>query len=55
MQIVACGNQWYGDMGAFSAVTDYTLATCFAAALRVPLAAGAWQDARPTLPPAEPT
>jgi hypothetical protein len=46
MQIVACANQWYGDMGAFSSLTNYTLATCFAAALRVPAHAGVWPDAR---------
>jgi hypothetical protein len=56
MQVVACANQWYGDMGAFSSITDYTLATCFAAALRVPLAAHAWAEGRgaPRAPAPEP-
>jgi O-Antigen ligase len=42
MQIVAVADQWYGDMGSFSSVTNYTLATCFAAAMRVPVDAGVW-------------
>ncbi len=42
MQIVAVSGQWYGDMGSFSSVTDYTLAACFAAAMRVPAEAGVW-------------
>jgi hypothetical protein len=44
MQIVACANQWYGDMGYFAVVSMYILATCFAAALRVPVSAGVWGD-----------
>jgi hypothetical protein len=42
MQLVACADQWYGDMGSFSAVTAYALAASFAAALRLPIAAGVW-------------
>jgi O-Antigen ligase len=55
MQIVAVSDQWYGDMGSFSSVTDYTLATCFAAAMRVPVVAGVWAEAgATTLAPAAP-
>ena len=54
MQLVACADQWYGDMGSFSSVTDYTLATCFAAALRVPVAAGVWSDKPVPKPAPEP-
>jgi hypothetical protein len=52
MELVVCVNQWYGDMGAFSPITNYTLATCFAAALRVPAAAGAWTEANGSSAPA---
>jgi hypothetical protein len=48
IQIVACADQWYGDMGSFSFVTMYTLATCLASALRVPAAAGVWPTGRPS-------
>ena len=37
MQIVACANQWYGDMGYFHVLSMYILASCFAAALRLPV------------------
>jgi hypothetical protein len=47
MQIVACADQWYGDMGAFSAVTTYTLASSLAGALRLPIAAGVWAGHKP--------
>ncbi len=58
MQIVACANQWYGDMGSFSPVTMYTLATTVALALRLPVASGVWPEGagvprpRPAPPPA---
>jgi hypothetical protein len=42
VQIVACADQWYGDMGSFSYVTMYTLATSFAVALRLPAVVGVW-------------
>jgi hypothetical protein len=42
VEILACADQWYGDMGAFSPTTTYTLAVCFAAALRIPIEAGTW-------------
>jgi hypothetical protein len=44
-QLVTCADQWYGDMGAFSPITDYVFATCFGAALRVPVQAGLWPSA----------
>jgi hypothetical protein len=44
-----CLNQMFGDMGIFSRQTIYTLAICFAAAMRVPVEAGVW-----TAPPAPP-
>jgi hypothetical protein len=44
MQMVACADQWFGDMGSFSSITDYTLAISFGAALRVPIIAGAWSE-----------
>ena len=47
MQLVACADQWYGDMGSFSAVTMYTLAASLAAALRLPIAAGVWPGKSP--------
>ena len=34
-----------GGMGSFSPVTTYTLAVCFAAALHIPAATGAWPGA----------
>lgn len=49
MQIVACANQWYGDMGYFQVESMYVLATCFAAALRIPIRSGVWSDAGKTL------
>ena len=53
VQIVACADQWYGDMGSFSPFTMYTLAATFAAALRLPVASGDWPNPiRP--PPAQP-
>jgi hypothetical protein len=54
IQIVACADQWYGDMGSFSFVTMYTLATCFAAALRVPAVSGVWPGGRHKQPAGEP-
>ncbi len=52
MQILICADQWYGDMGSFSAITDYTMATCLAAALRVPVGAGpsVWAEKKPAPP-----
>jgi O-Antigen ligase len=48
VQILACANQWYGDMGSFSATTMYMLAASFAAALRIPIATGAWPGGEPS-------
>lgn len=45
VQLVACADQWYGDMGSFSIVTMYTLAASFGAALRLPISSGVWPDA----------
>jgi hypothetical protein len=45
MQLVACADQWYGDMGSFSPVTMYTLAATLAMALRLPIASGVWSNA----------
>jgi hypothetical protein len=45
VQVLSCADQWYGDMGSFSTTTMYTLAVCFAAALRIPLASGVWSEA----------
>jgi hypothetical protein len=50
IQAVCCSGQWYGDMGSFSIVTMYTLAACFASALRVPALAGVWPG-KPKPPP----
>jgi hypothetical protein len=44
MQLVACADQWYGDMGSFSAVTMYTLSASLAVALRLPIVAGVWPE-----------
>jgi hypothetical protein len=41
-ELLVCGNQLYGDMGIFSAITMYTMAASFAMALRLPVAAGVW-------------
>jgi hypothetical protein len=46
VQVVACADQWYGDMGAFSPVTTYMLAVCFAGAMRLPVTTATWPDAR---------
>jgi hypothetical protein len=58
MQLVACADQWYGDMGSFSPVTMYTLAATLAMALRLPIASGVWSNAagspRPVQAPAQP-
>ncbi|HEX8790758.1 MAG TPA: O-antigen ligase family protein [Polyangiaceae bacterium] len=48
-QIVACADQWYGDMGSFSIVTAYSLAISLAAALRLPTIAGVWPPAAPAV------
>jgi O-Antigen ligase len=42
VQVLACADQWYGDMGSFSTTTMYTLAMCFAAAMRIPVLSPAW-------------
>jgi hypothetical protein len=55
VQILACANQWYGDMGSFSATTMYTLAVCCAAALRIPVATGAWPGGDVSRVPAPPS
>jgi hypothetical protein len=49
--VVACADQWYGDMGSFSTTTMYTLAVCFAAALRIPSVSGAWPQTIPAAMP----
>jgi hypothetical protein len=46
MIIAVCLNQMFGDMGIFSPVTMYMLALSMAAALRIPLEAGAWGPPR---------
>jgi hypothetical protein len=40
--MVVCANQLFGDMGLHSLRTMYTLACCYAVALRLPPVAGAW-------------
>jgi hypothetical protein len=49
-EIVACADQWYGDMGSFSQVTMFTLATSIAAALRLPVASGVWSNSNAPRP-----
>lgn len=54
VQLVACADQWYGDMGAFSPFTMYTLASALAAGLRLPAASGVFPalgGARKARPP----
>jgi hypothetical protein len=54
MQLVACVDQWYGDMGSFTFLTVYTLVPSLGVALRVPIAAGVWSNSAKRLPPAAP-
>jgi hypothetical protein len=49
--VVVCCNQLYGDMGSFSADTQYTLGAIFAAALRLPIESRTWLTARPSALP----
>jgi hypothetical protein len=51
MIIAVCLNQMFGDMGIFSPVTMYMLALSMAAAMRVPMEAGAWGSPRPAVAP----
>jgi hypothetical protein len=52
--IVVCLNQLFGDMGIFSRPNMYMLSFSLAAALRIPVEAGAWQEGKPHPPPAVP-
>lgn len=58
VEIVSCADQWYGDMGSFSPLTMYALASTVAMALRLPITSGVWSNAgplpRPVSPPAPP-
>ncbi|MGH7296703.1 MAG: O-antigen ligase family protein [Polyangiaceae bacterium] len=44
VQLVSCADQWYGDMGSFSPVTMYALASSLAMALRLPIGSGVWSN-----------
>lgn len=43
-ELVACADQWYGDMGSFSELTMFTLASSMAVALRLPISSGIWSN-----------